>query len=57
MASAAPSAVESTAQPATNPAIESAKAQQTGKKLKDKKGEAAASSPLEVCLFCIEKVL
>ena len=57
MASAAPSAVESTAQPATNPAIESAKAQQTGKKSKDKKGEAAASTPLEVCLFCIENVL
>ena len=46
MSSAAPSAVESTAQPASNPAIQKA----TGtKKQKEKKGEAAGSShPLEV---------
>lgn len=47
MASAIPTAVESTAQPASNPAIQAAKAQESGKKPKDKKSEAT-SVPLEM---------
>lgn len=47
MSTAAPSAVHSTAEPATNPAIQDAQAAKSNKS-KEKKGKAAPDHPLEV---------